>query len=266
MGVRAESGLRPGIPAPARPVATVENGCDPGGVFERFTEQARQVVVNAQIAARDLGHRHIGTEHQLLGLLADPDTLAFGVLTSLGITGELARERVIGIVGAEQRVEGQMPFTPRAKKVMELSLREALSLSHGMITPEHLLLALARDPKGVAMQVLAGLGVSESGIREAVLPLLPGPDLAGVPPPEARRRLDPVVGFNLMPDHVLRRLLMAAGARALRDGRTWFSLGDFLSELTNDEDAVKMLGALDVDVQAIREALQRRDAPDDPAD
>jgi hypothetical protein len=69
-----------------------------------------------------------------------------------------------------------------------------------------------------------------------------------------------------VPDQVLRRLLMAAGARALRDGRTWFSLGDFLAELTNDEDAVKMLGALDVDVQAIREALQRRDAPNDPAD
>jgi ATP-dependent Clp protease ATP-binding subunit ClpC len=149
-------------------------------VFERFTQSAREVVRTAQKTARELGHAHVGTEHELLGLLADPDSDASRALNSLGVTADRAREGVLEIVPrADQPPEGAIPFTPRAKKVLELSLRESLSLGHGVITPGHVLLGLAHDRDGVAMQVLVRLGADESTIRAAVLPLLPDPEEAG---------------------------------------------------------------------------------------
>lgn len=229
-------------------------------VFERFTESARQVVVNAQQAVRMLGHGKIGTEHVLLGLLADPDSDASRALNSLGITADRARERVVEIVpSGEHASEGQVPFTPRAKRVLELSLREALSFGHRNITPEHLLLALARVPDGVAMQVLVDLGIEDTAIREAVLPSLPEPDPAGPRIPPTRARVETSFGFNVVPDGSLRGLLMAAAGRALKDHRTGFGIRDLLAELAHDEEAASMLAALGVNVQAMLEALERPD-------
>jgi hypothetical protein len=236
-----------------------------GAVFERFTQSARQVVVNAQQEARALGHGHIGTEHELLGLLADPDSDASRVLNSLGVTADPARERVVDIVPpGEHRSGGQIPFTPRAKKVLELSLREALDRGHRNITPEHLLLALARDRGGVAMQVLVSMGTDETAIRAAVLPLLPEPDPAGPQIPPARARAETSVGFNVLPDPTMRGLLMAAAGRALKDGRTGFGVSDLLAELASDEEAANTLAALGVNVRAMREALERQGTSDSP--
>ena len=124
-------------------------------MFERFTERARQVVVLAQDEARALKHNYIGTEHILLGLLREEEGLAARVLESLDITVEEVRAQVARIVGQGDEVTtGQIPFTPRAKKVLELALREALSLGHNYIGTEHVLLGLARENGGVATRIL----------------------------------------------------------------------------------------------------------------
>lgn len=125
-------------------------------MFERFTGDARQVVVRAQEAARGLQHNYIGTEHVLLGLFDAPTSVAARVLHRVGLTKESVRNDVIEIVGpgTEAKREGHIPFTPRAKKVLELALREALSLSHNHIGPEHVLLGLVREGEGVAAQIL----------------------------------------------------------------------------------------------------------------
>jgi ATP-dependent Clp protease ATP-binding subunit ClpC len=124
-------------------------------LFERFTERARQVVVLAQEEARTLKHNYIGTEHILLGLLREEEGLAARVLESLDITVERVRSQVVRIVGSGEEVtSGQIPFTPRAKKVLELALREALSLGHNYIGTEHILLGLVRENEGVAARIL----------------------------------------------------------------------------------------------------------------
>jgi len=124
-------------------------------LFERFTERARQVVVLAQDEARALKHNYIGTEHILLGLLREEEGLAARVLESLDITVEEVRAQVARIVGQGDEVTtGQIPFTPRAKKVLELALREALSLGHNYIGTEHILLGLVRENEGVAARIL----------------------------------------------------------------------------------------------------------------
>jgi ATP-dependent Clp protease ATP-binding subunit ClpA len=140
-------------------------------VFERFTERARQVVVLAQEEARELAHRYIGTEHILLGLLREEEGVAARVLVSTGITLERARGQVVRIVGVgeEPSTSGQIPFTPPAKKVIELSLREALSVGHDYIGTEHILLGLVRENEGVAMRILGELGVDDETIRNEVL-------------------------------------------------------------------------------------------------
>jgi len=144
-------------------------------VFERFTERARQVIVLAQEEARLLRHNYIGTEHILLGLLREREGLAASVLESLGITIERVRPQIVRIVGSGEEVtSGQIPFTPRAKKVLELALREALSLGHNHIGSEHLLLALMRENEGVAVRVLLDNDVDAEQIRNAVLRTLGG--------------------------------------------------------------------------------------------
>jgi ATP-dependent Clp protease ATP-binding subunit ClpC len=144
-------------------------------MFERFTERARQVVVLAQDEARALKHNYIGTEHILLGLLREEEGLAARVLDSLEITVEEVRAQVARIVGQGDEVTtGQIPFTPRAKKVLELSLREALQLGHNYIGTEHILLGLIREGEGVAAQVLQKLGADLNRVRQAVVQLLEG--------------------------------------------------------------------------------------------
>jgi ATP-dependent Clp protease ATP-binding subunit ClpC len=143
--------------------------------FERFTERARQVVVLAQDEARALGHNYIGTEHLLLGLVREEEGLAARVLDSFGVTLEEVRTQVERICGRGEVVPtGQIPFTPRAKKTLELSLREALSMRHNYIGTEHLLLGLTDDAEGVAMQILAGFDASPDALHGAVLQLLGG--------------------------------------------------------------------------------------------
>ena len=157
-------------------------------MFERFTDRARRVVVLAQEEARMLNHNYIGTEHILLGLIHEGEGVAAKALESLGISLEGVRSQVEEIIGqGQQAPSGHIPFTPRAKKVLELSLREALQLGHNYIGTEHILLGLIREGEGVAAQVLVKLGADLNRVRQQVIQLLSGyqgkgePATAGAP-------------------------------------------------------------------------------------
>ncbi len=144
-------------------------------MFERFTDRARRVLVLAQEEARLLNHNFIGTEHILLGLIHEGEGVAAKALESLGISLEAVREKVEETIGpAGSSTTGSPPFTPRAKKVLELSLREALQLGHNYIGTEHMLLGLVREGEGVAVQVLVSLGADLSRVRQQVIQLLSG--------------------------------------------------------------------------------------------
>src|SRR5207249_1532162 len=144
-------------------------------MFERFTDRARRVVVLAQEEARMLNHNYIGTEHVLLGLIHEGEGVAAKALESLGISLEAVRSQVEEIIGQGQAAPtGHIPFTPRAKKVLELSLREALQLGHNYIGTEHILLGLIREGEGVAAQVLQKLGADLNRVRQQVIQLLQG--------------------------------------------------------------------------------------------
>ena len=145
-------------------------------MFERFTDRARRVVVLAQEEARLLNHNYIGTEHILLGLLNEGEGIAAQALKSLDIDLASVRDEVVKIIGqGQQSASGHIPFTPRAKKVLELSLREALQLGHNYIGTEHILLGLIREGEGVAAQVLQQLGAELQKVRQTVIQLLSGP-------------------------------------------------------------------------------------------
>src|SRR5450830_206832 len=156
-------------------------------MFERFTDRARRVVVLAQEEARMLNHNYIGTEHILLGLIHEGEGVAAKALESLGISLDAVRAQVQEIIGeGQQAPSGHIPFTPRAKKVLELSLREALQLGHNYIGTEHILLGLIREGEGVAAQVLNKLGADLNRVRQQVIQLLSGyqgkePVVAGGP-------------------------------------------------------------------------------------
>jgi ATP-dependent Clp protease ATP-binding subunit ClpA len=152
-------------------------------VFERFTERARQVIVLAQDEAQTMKHNYIGTEHVLIGLLREEEGLAARVLESLGLTVEAVRAHVVRMIGlGEELKTGQIPFTPRAKKALELSLREALRLGHNYIGTEHLLLGLVRETDGVAVRILLDLGADPGTVRNEVVRMLSGPSAAPMPP------------------------------------------------------------------------------------
>jgi uncharacterized Zn-finger protein len=145
-------------------------------MFERFTERARQVIVLAQDEARTLKHNYIGTEHILLGLLREEEGLAARVLDTLDITVEEVRAQVTRIVGqGDQVATGQIPFTPRTKKVFELAFREALSLDQKNIDTEHILLGLAREGQGIAARILRDFDADISAITDETLRMLSGP-------------------------------------------------------------------------------------------
>ena len=143
-------------------------------MFQRFTDRARRVVVRAQEEARSLDHDYVGTEHVLLGLTHESiGGLAAGALKSLGIGLETVRQRVEEVTGrGEQTPSGHIPFTPQAKKVLELALQESRALGHNYIGTEHILLALIREGDGVAAHVLSDLGADLDGTREQVIRLL----------------------------------------------------------------------------------------------
>jgi ATP-dependent Clp protease ATP-binding subunit ClpC len=213
------------------PVAVSPSGTIPLQMFERFTERARQVVVLAQDEARALKHNYIGTEHILLGLLREEEGLAARVLESLDITVEEVRAQVARIVGQGDEVTtGQIPFTPRAKKVLELALREALSLGHNYIGTEHILLGLVRENEGVAARILLDFDADAEKIRNEIIRMLSGPGrrqqggAAGGPPDKskssklldqfgrnltklaAEAKLDPVVGRQTEIERVMQIL------------------------------------------------------------
>jgi ATP-dependent Clp protease ATP-binding subunit ClpA len=143
-------------------------------MFERFTDRARRVVVLAQEEARTLNHEYVGTEHILLGLIREGGGVAAQALESLGISEEAARRQVEEIVGRGQAgsASGHLPFTPRGKKVLQLSLREAMALGHGYVGTEHILLGLVREDEGVATRVLNAFGVDPNRIRQQVIRLV----------------------------------------------------------------------------------------------
>jgi hypothetical protein len=162
-------------------------------MFERFTDRARRVVVLAQEEARLLNHNYIGTEHILLGLIHEGEGVAAQALESLGISLEAVRAQVEEIIGQGQSAPtGHIPFTPRSKKVLELSLREALELGHNYIGTEHILLGLLREGEGVGAQVLVKLGAGRDRVRQVVVQLLSG--YVGGAPPEQR-----AAGFSRPP-------------------------------------------------------------------
>jgi ATP-dependent Clp protease ATP-binding subunit ClpA len=166
-------------------------------VFERFTEPAREVVVFAQDEARRLQHNYIGTEHLLLGLLREEEGLAARVLESLEITADQVRAEVARVIGrGEEPATGQMPFTPRAKKVLELALREAQSLHHGHIGTEHILLGLVREKEGVAARILLDLHADPETVRNAVTKTIgePLPPHPAMPEIEGLQRQAAVYG------------------------------------------------------------------------
>jgi ATP-dependent Clp protease ATP-binding subunit ClpA len=160
-----------------------------GGMFERFTNRARDVVKLAQQEARRLDHDHIGTEHVLLGLLGEPQSIGAKALVALGLSLEAVRTDVERIIGrGKQAPTGHIPFTPRAKKVLEMSLREALKLHHNYIGTEHIVLGLVREGEGVAAKILVASGANLPEVRQEVLRLLASgvADRAGVEPPKER--------------------------------------------------------------------------------
>jgi ATP-dependent Clp protease ATP-binding subunit ClpA len=153
-------------------------------VFERFTDGARRVVVLAQEEARLLNHHYIGTEHVLLSLMSDPDEVTSQALTSHGIDTVAVRQSVVQTIGeGTEAPPPHIPFTPRAKKVVELSLREALQMGHNYIGSEHILLGLIREGEGVAAQVLTHLGINLNAIRETVRELVKNNPQSGEPTP-----------------------------------------------------------------------------------
>ena len=178
-------------------------------MFERFTDRARRVVVLAQEEARMLNHNYIGTEHILLGLIHEGEGVAAKALESLGISLEAVRQQVEEIIGqGQQAPSGHIPFTKRAKKALELSLRESVQLGHNYIGTEHILLGLLREGDGVAVQVLVKLGADLNRVRQQVIQLLHGSGKRASPPlpDDALARIDAL-------DHRLAAIERWAGMR-----------------------------------------------------
>ena len=235
-------------------------------MFERFTERARQVVVLAQEEARTLKHDHVGPEHLLLGLLREGGGPTAPALESFDITLERVRGEVVRIVGVGNAVNtGQMPFTPEAKRVLELSLEEVRTLGHHYIGTEHILLGLLTLGEGVSARILLDCHAEPARIRAEVMRLLSG----GRPQAEQRGPdASPPSGngfeewIRVGPGAGLRRLLMVAAARALDDGREGVQPRDVLLALTRDQQIGPVLAELGVDDAAILRVLERHQPPE----
>jgi ATP-dependent Clp protease ATP-binding subunit ClpA len=239
-----------------------------GSMFERFTDEARRTVVLAQDEARLLQHNYIGTEHLLLGLLAMGKGVAADVLGSVGVTLDDVRGQVAEIVGRGRKEPlEQMPFTPRAKKVLELSLREALQLGHGDINGGHLLLALLREGEGVAVLGLTQLGVEPAVLRTRVLGALPPRSDQPVRPRRQmfRRKSGPAVeaGFSAIPiwpmerlhDHAWDALVEARGTARQRAADVIGTVDLLAGIAAMGGAAAETLRAADVDLEALDAAV-----------
>ena len=236
-------------------------------MFERFTNRARHAVVLAQEEARRMQHNYIGTEHVLLGLLGEPEGLACRALAGLGMSLEAARNEVTAIVGTGSVApSGHIPFTPRAKKTLELALREALQLGHNYIGTEHILLGLIREGEGVAAQVLKQ-HADLTAIREAVLDLLPAASAeaaharrwlrrpSAVGPGEAGAQAGQTV-LNTSPavDTTLSEAARLAGSRPIGSHHL------LLAALADpDTAAARALAALGVDLDQAKQTLRSAD-------
>ena len=212
-------------------LASLVGRWDACGLFERFTPAARTAVAEAQTEARELRHNHVGVEHLLLGVLREHDSAAAEALRSRGVSLERVRERVLEIVGpgdGDMPPGTQVPFTPRAKKVLELSLREALLHRSMAVGPEHLVLGIARESESIAMRLLTEeWGLSAQTLR-GLFPA-PVPDVGTVRPVpvvDPSVRVERSFGIRIDPSPAVRRLLMTAGALALDDGRTEIEIDD----------------------------------------
>jgi ATP-dependent Clp protease ATP-binding subunit ClpA len=234
-------------------------------MFERFSPSGRQVIVLAQDEARRFNHNYIGTEHLLLGLLAEPEGVAHQALNAAGVTLDDARARVQAAVGRGKRPpSGHIPFTPSAKKVLELALREALSLHHDYIGTEHLLLGLIREREGLGARLLTEADVDLLSLRMRVLDLVPPGEAA-----EGKRRLSALirgrrdVSSRAQPDDV--RTTTAADtsldeARRLAAGGAVGSHHLLLATLSDSTSAAaKALGSLGIDLDQARSALREVD-------
>jgi ATP-dependent Clp protease ATP-binding subunit ClpC len=189
-------------------------------MFERFTDRAMRVTKLAGQEAQQLNHAYIGTEHLLLGLIREGEGVAAKVLGELGISLEAARQKVREAIGpGQQEPAGPIPFTPRARKVLELALREALQLGHSYIGTEHILLGLLREGEGVAAHVLAGLGADLDTVRKTVIRLLHGYEKTDTPEPR------PVAVISYGNPVTLRDVLDAVGRLGERLGRIEEHLG-----------------------------------------
>jgi ATP-dependent Clp protease ATP-binding subunit ClpC len=216
-------------------------------MFERYTPSARQVIVFAQEEARSLRHNAIGSEHVLIGLLRDELGNGGRALRGLGLDAGTVHERVAAILPpGSATTAGQIPFTPRAQRILGRADAESLSLGHEGVGTEHLLLALARESDGIAMRVLGEQGIGSDALREAVRKTLdePVPDAiadrekAGAPAPATLRRAQP---FASAPDHVsmplapdARRVLGRALAAAMADGREELTADDLRAALSGE--------------------------------
>jgi ATP-dependent Clp protease ATP-binding subunit ClpA len=228
-------------------------------MFERFTEPAHQVVVLAQAEARTLRHNYIGTEHLLLGLLGEKEGPAARVLESLDVTLERARHRVVQIVGSGEEVTaGQIPFKPRAKKVLGLALNEALSLGHNYIGTEHILLGIVRENEGAAIQILLDFHADSEKVRTAVIRMLTGPAARqrGDLQPDSwglREPIDPSWFDGVSP--LLDRLVDEIRRELKREP----DAGDLLVALASVPDTLagRALRDLGADLQALTDAVER---------
>ncbi len=228
-------------------------------MFERFTDRARRVVVLAQEEARMLNHNYLGTEHLLLGLVHEGEGVAARALASLGISLGAVRQQVEEIIGqGQQAPAGHVPFTPRAKKVIELARREANELGHHYLGTEHLLLGLVREGEGVAAQVLVKLGADLAGVRQQVVHLLHGP--AGSVVAGQRRRRGKRARDRLMNDALAR---VDALDRRLAAIERWAGLRPDLAGLDEEIAQVRREKEAAIDAQDFETAAALRDKEKD---
>jgi ATP-dependent Clp protease ATP-binding subunit ClpA len=229
-------------------------------MFERFTDRARRVVVLAQEEARMLNHNYIGTEHILLGLIHEGEGVAAKALEALGVSLTEVRTLVEEIIGQGQAAPtGHIPFTPRAKKVLELSLRESLQLGHNYIGTEHILLGLVREGEGVAAQVLVKLGANLDRVRQQVLGVLGEEGVLETPPGKRflERLTDPALA------------VLAIARDSARDlGHDAIEPADLLLALiTTDDPQVKQLVASwGIDLEAVRQRIGELAAEEERAE
>jgi ATP-dependent Clp protease ATP-binding subunit ClpA len=223
-------------------------------VFERFTDRARRVVVLAQDEARMLGHGYIGTEHILLGLIQEGAGIAAQALESLGISLAAVRLRVQEIIGAGVAAPpGHIPFTPRAKKVLEFSLREAMQLGHDYIGTEHILLGLIREGDGVAAQVLQKLGADLDRVRATVIELL-----SASPRAEGGRSRGELIPWRLRFSSAAAEIVRLAHSSALDRGHELIEPTDLLTGLvvSDDPSVVEALRSWGIDLARVRERIE----------